>query len=81
MEFENRLEALYDSSSAPVHETDAAVNIYERLVTARAMCVSLFGPEVSAGAVATVMAELSTESRFLLLNDERLQAEGAIDPD
>ena len=79
MDFETRLEALHASKSAPVHETDAAVNVYERLVTAQAICQSVFGPGTSSEAVATVMVELSTEARFILLNDERLLAEGAVD--
>lgn len=77
MDFETRLEALHQSRSAGVHETDAAVCVYERLVTAQAICESVFGSGYSADAVATVMAELCTEARFILLNDERLSAEGA----
>lgn len=75
MEFENRLEALHQSREAPVHETDAAVNVYERMVTAKAICQEVYGPGYSAEAVAVVMAELSAEARFILLNDERLSAE------
>ena len=79
MEFETRLEELHKGRLVPVHETDAAVIIYERMVTARSICVSLFGAGASDVAVSAVMAELSSEARFIMLNDERLLAEGSAD--
>jgi hypothetical protein len=79
MDFETRLETLHESRKAPVYETDAAVNVYERMVTAKAICETVYGAGYSADAVASVMSELSAEARFIMLNDERLAAEGAED--
>ena len=79
MEFETRLENLHKSRRTPVHETDAAVNVYERLLTARTMCESVFGSGTSAETVASVMLALSEEARFIMLSEERLLAEGADD--
>ncbi|MET3134974.1 4-hydroxy-3-methylbut-2-enyl diphosphate reductase IspH [Oxalobacteraceae bacterium GrIS 1.11] len=76
MEFEERLEALNKSRNTPSYEVDAAVNIYERLVSAQSMCESVFGKDAPAAVVAKVLVELSAEARFILLNDERLLAEG-----
>lgn len=80
MNFETRLDALKRSSNVTNFEIDAAVNIYERTLTAYAISQSVFGagtysPEI----VATLVEQLTSESRFLMLNDERLLSEGALD--
>ena len=75
MDFETRLESLHKSRSAPNFEIDAAVAIYERLVTAKSICASVLGADVPDAVVATVLAELTTEARFILLNDERLRSD------
>lgn len=80
MEFETRLESLHKSKEASCFEIDAAVTVYERLVTAKSICASVFGDAaVPAEVVATVLAELTTEARFFMLNDERLLAERGVD--
>jgi hypothetical protein len=78
MDFEVRLKAMQASSSALVSETDAAIHVYERLVTARAICESVLDGEAPPAVVAVVMQELTTEARFLLLNDERLRDEVSV---
>lgn len=59
--FEKRLRALNIKSPIPTFEIDAAIRVYERLVTAEAICASL---EASAGhsdVLAAVFSALSAE--------------------
>lgn len=79
MEFEDRLELLHKSKEATCFEIDAAVVVYERLVTAKSICTSVLGANVPASVVAKVLAELTTEARFFMLNDERLRSEIGVD--
>lgn len=78
MDFETRLEDLYKSKSGAVPiETDAAVRIYERLVTAKAICSSVLGYRVPASVVATVLEQLSDEAWALTHNEDRLLSDDA----
>lgn len=59
--FDTRLEALQRSGKTPRAEIDAAIAVYERLRSARAICQSLLGAEPPAAAVVAVLAEISAE--------------------
>jgi hypothetical protein len=75
MDFETRLEAMRRSSSFTNVEIDAAVNTYDRLVTAKSMCKSVFG-EASPEVVAAVLSELAREGWLMFANEEKLKNEG-----
>lgn len=80
MDFDSRMKSLYRSTSCTGFDTEAATNIYERLITAKAICYSVYGESVPPSVEAAVLAELSSEARFIMLNDERLMREGDPDP-
>lgn len=44
MPFDKRLEQMQKLGNAPLIEVDAAIRIYERVVTAQAICESTAGP-------------------------------------
>lgn len=68
--FEDRLEQLHRSMSTSVTEIDAAVVTYARLLTAKSMCVSVFGDSASPAVVASIFTVLTAEAR--------LQTDGAV---
>lgn len=43
MDFDYRLKQLTNSSKTPTEEVDTAVTVYERLVTAQAICSTVAG--------------------------------------
>lgn len=55
-------------------EIKAAENVHDRLVTAQAMCLSVFGADVSQLVVVTLMAALSDEARFLKAREGEVDA-------
>lgn len=59
--FDQRVRMLNSSHSAPRGEVDAAVRIYERLVTARAACESGFGATPPVEAVLATFDALCRE--------------------
>lgn len=56
-EFDRRLEAQY-KRKVPSDETDAAITVYERLRTARAICQSLLPAGFSEAAVVEIAVEI-----------------------
>lgn len=76
MNFETRLKNLHNSP-ATAFEIDVATVIYERMVTAKAICLSVLGANATDSAVVTVLEQLSAESRSLMQNNARLLSEGA----
>jgi len=70
--FEDRLRELQKSRGSANVEIGAAANTYERLLTAKAIGVSVFGEEVSPNVVAAIFAELSEEVRILYESDRRM---------
>jgi len=79
MDFKKRLDEIDHARRLTAHESDAVLNTHERLVLAREVCISVFGREVPDAVVASVLSDIAVESRFLLLNDERLLSEAAGD--
>lgn len=71
-DFEARLKDLHKSMGAATVEVGAAVNVYERLLTARSIGVSVFGADVPASVVSVILTELSDETRMLFDSDRRL---------
>lgn len=71
-DFETRLKELHKSMGSATVEVGAAVNIYERLVTAKSIGISVFGKDVPASVVSVILAELSDETRLLFDSDRRL---------
>lgn len=55
--FDTRLQAL-DRNRAPKDEVDAAITVYERMRTARAICQALFPAGFSDSTVATLALEI-----------------------
>lgn len=76
MNFETRLKNLHNSSTT-VFEIDVATVIYERMVTAKAICLSVLGANAADSAVVTVLEQLSAEAWSLTQNNERLLSEDA----
>lgn len=62
MDFDYRLKQLNDSPKTPAGETKAAVKIYERLVTAQAICSTVAGAADSAEVLAVVFSALCAEA-------------------
>jgi len=59
-EFDRRLDELQSSSSdAPAHEVDALVVVYERLMSAAAICWTYCGRKPEDALVIAVLQELS----------------------
>lgn len=58
--FDVRLQAM-QRSRAPTHEVDAAINVYERVRTARAICQALLPEPFSEAAVVSLAVELGRE--------------------
>jgi hypothetical protein len=73
--FEARLKQIQKAHGFATVEVGAAVNTYERLLTAQSIAISVFGADVSASVVAAVFGELSEESRILYESDRRMLEE------
>lgn len=58
--FDVRLQAM-QRSSAPTHEVDAAIRVYERVRTARAVCQALLPEPFTEAAVVALAVELGRE--------------------
>ncbi|ARV18576.1 hypothetical protein AEP_01632 [Curvibacter sp. AEP1-3] len=63
-EFDTRLAAL-QRANAPKSEQDAAIDVYERVRTARAICHALLGKDVADASVVSVAIELGRVSSSL----------------
>lgn len=74
-EFDARLRQIQKAHGFATVEVGAAVNTYERLVTAKSIAVSIFGPDVPPSVIAVVFGELSEEARILYESDRRLLEE------
>lgn len=77
VDFEDRLESMHKSPSCAVYETDAAVDIYERLVTAKAICSSVLGAKSTSADIVAVLSALTEQAHFLRMRDSELLGEGA----
>lgn len=60
--FDVRLQAL-QRSRAPSHEVDAAIRVYERVRTARAICQALLPAGAADASVVTLAVELGREAQ------------------
>lgn len=74
-DFDARLRQIQKAHGFATVEVGAAVNTYERLVTARSIAISVFGPDVPPSVIAAVFTELSEEARILYESDRRLLEE------
>lgn len=61
MDFDYRLTQLNNSTKTPSEEVDAAVRVYERLVTAQAICSTVGGAADSSEVLAAVFSSLCSE--------------------
>jgi hypothetical protein len=59
--FDRRLQVIERSTAAPA-EADAAINVYERVRTAQAICQALL-PDASAAVVVALASELGAEAQ------------------
>lgn len=73
MDLNFRLDELNKIPGLPAAEIEAAEVVLERLITARSICISLFGaePAEDSPVLGAVLAELGSSVRWIMENDRR----------
>jgi len=78
MDLRSRLEELNQVPGLAAAEIEAAEIVFERLVTAKAICHSVFGstPRSDSVLLGAVLAELGASARWIIADDRSKFSEG-----